>query len=220
MKKETWIPIHGYEGIYEVSDFGNVRRIGPIGKLTPSDVQRMRELRDEGMYFRLIAQKFRVTKHAAIVALTYKYKRTPLRVPYRLIKPQRDTHGYLVVFLCKKGKAKQHPVHRLVAENFLGPCPEGSEVNHKNGIKADPRLENLEYVTRSQNATHSHRVLGHSNNPRSGETNNTAKLTNEEVLQIRSLWESGMRGPALEERFGVDRSNIYYIVRRRTWKHI
>jgi hypothetical protein len=44
-------------------------------------------------------------------------------------------------------------VHRLVARTFIGPCPDGLEVRHKNGVIADCRVENLEYVTRQVNAS-------------------------------------------------------------------
>lgn len=46
---------------------------------------------------------------------------------------------------------KKIAVHRLVANAFLGPCPKGQEVRHKNDVRADPQVTNLEYGTRSQN---------------------------------------------------------------------
>jgi hypothetical protein len=45
-------------------------------------------------------------------------------------------------------------VHVLVAEVFLGPRPNGAEINHKNGIKADNHYRNLEYTTQAENFQH------------------------------------------------------------------
>ena len=54
---------------------------------------------------------------------------------------------------------KNYGIHRLVMLAFVGKCPEGLEVNHKNGKKYDNRLSNLEYVTHQENVRHS-RGLG------------------------------------------------------------
>lgn len=52
------------------------------------------------------------------------------------------------------GKRRSFLVHRLVAEAFLGPCPEGLEVNHKDRNRQNNVLTNLEYTTRLENMRH------------------------------------------------------------------
>ncbi|HOW46205.1 MAG TPA: HNH endonuclease signature motif containing protein [Rubrivivax sp.] len=66
----------------------------------------------------------------------------------------------MTVKLSGPGGSRHHSVHRLVAEAFLGPAlPGQTDVNHKNGARGDNRLENLEWVTRSENHKHKFRVL-------------------------------------------------------------
>ena len=75
----------------------------------------------------------------------------------RRLRPNFVGKGYFQVSL---GVGHRRYVHRLVALAFHGIPAPGYEVNHKNGVKTDNRPENLEWVTKSQNARHSTHVLG------------------------------------------------------------
>lgn len=67
--------------------------------------------------------------------------------------------GYIKADLWANGKRKQTSLHRLVAETFIGPIGKGFEVNHKNGVKSDNRVHNLEIVSKRQNEQHSRYLL-------------------------------------------------------------
>ena len=68
--------------------------------------------------------------------------------------------GYPIVYLSKNRKTKNYFIHRLVAIAFI-PNPENKpQVNHKNGIRSDFSIHNLEWNTASENVVHSYKVLG------------------------------------------------------------
>ena len=76
----------------------------------------------------------------------------------RILKPNK-VMGYSQVGLQKYGTRKHKKIHRLVAEAFI-PNPENKkEVNHKDGNKANNCVDNLEWVTTSENQLHSYYEL-------------------------------------------------------------
>ena len=73
-----------------------------------------------------------------------------------LIKGHPDKDGYVAVHLHKNAQSKNARLHRLIAETFI-PNPDNKpQVNHKNGIKNDNRVENLEWATLSENRQHAY----------------------------------------------------------------
>lgn len=77
---------------------------------------------------------------------------TAYRKPGRLLRLVPFTNGHLYVNLCKPGvSSRTKSVHRLVLTAFVGPCPEGMECCHNNGVHSDNRLVNLRWDTRSAN---------------------------------------------------------------------
>ena len=77
----------------------------------------------------------------------------------RLLIPITNKAGYLTVCLYN-GSKKTFRIHRLVAEAFIPNTENKPFVNHKNGIKTDNRVCNLEWATSSENNLHKCRVLG------------------------------------------------------------
>lgn len=72
----------------------------------------------------------------------------------RLREPQTNPKGYLIVVLSKENKLKTFTVHQLVAQAFIPGFIKGTEVNHKDGNKADSSVDNLEVSNHSHNQLH------------------------------------------------------------------
>ena len=82
-----------------------------------------------------------------------------------------------------KGRRRMMGVHQLVMLAFVGSCPKGFQINHKDCDKLNPRLSNLEYVTQKQNAEHAV-LMGRY---RRGETNGRAIVSDMGFRIIRRL---------------------------------
>lgn len=91
--------------------------------------------------------------HGNVYSTNYKHKGITEKL--KLL----ESKGYYHIALWDNGKSKQFLVHRLVAEAFIPNPKNKPEINHKNGIKTDNRVENLEWVTRSENERHKVDVL-------------------------------------------------------------
>jgi hypothetical protein len=116
----------------------------------------------------------------------------------------------------RAGKKRNRAIHRLVAEAFLGPCPPGYEVNHKNGDKLDARPVNLEYVSPSDNLRHAYRAGLRKAAPVYGEAHGRSKLTSEEVEAVRRESARGATQRAIAAKFGVHQGTIWSIVNGHT----
>jgi hypothetical protein len=140
------------------------------------------------------------------------------------LKPVRMKSGHLQITLCKNGVEKTKLLHHLVLETFVGPCPEGMECRHfPDRDPSNNRLDNLLWGTRQENRNDMkfHGTnLGCKGNTK-GERQHLSKLTSEQIIDIRKKYASGkFTQKQLGELFGVDKTNIGQIVKRKTWAHV
>lgn len=84
------------------------------------------------------------------------------RVRKQILSPRKNSGGYGYVCFVINGKRKNFAIHRIVANAFI-PNPNGYlEVNHKDYNRLNNKVENLEWVSSSQNKQHSYiRIKNH-----------------------------------------------------------
>lgn len=81
-------------------------------------------------------------------------------LPELLLNPTVGKIGYAYITIKVNGYSSKKTIHRLVGMSFIENPENKPCINHKNGIKTDNIVSNLEWCTVSENLIHSHRVLG------------------------------------------------------------
>lgn len=125
----------------------------------------------------------------------------------RQLKTAPSPLGYVRVDLWRGGRRRPAHVHELVAELFIGPKPAGHVVHHKDGNPLNNHVDNLRYISRRDHVREHH----------VGEQHPNAKLTDDEVRDIREQLSRGVRQADLARRYGVASCTIKDISKGRTW---
>ena len=139
----------------------------------------------------------------------------------RELKQRINEEGYIEVTMGSAKCRTRVRVHRLVAILFVeNPNPElYIEVNHIDRNRANPRADNLEWMTHEDNVKYSYEQGGY-DGVRTGSKNGRANLTDEQVIKIRQLYKDGITQKELSVIYGVGWSTIHNIVFNLTWKHL
>lgn len=107
-------------------------------------------------------------------------------------------------------------MHSLVLEAFVGPRPKGQDVRHLDGTKNNNVLLNLKWGTRKENMGD---AIVHGT-VTSGERAHFSKLTNESVLKIREMFDSGILSNVIAKMFNVSIPTAWRIGKRKIWRHL
>lgn len=191
--KKTEIEIWRYVGDYpdyEVSNLGRVRSKRLMNRRSP--------IRDRGR------------KRLPFVVMNPNTNRSDCQYPSVSLRRPRNYDE-------KPHRGRTTVVHRLVAEAFL-PNPDNKPfVNHKNGVKTDARVTNLEWSTFDENRQH---AMAYGLYPH-GETHGCAVLTEDDVRNIRLLATKGMTNRQINQQFQqVKQATIYAVVKNLAWRHV
>ena len=122
-QEEIWRDIEGYEGIYQVSNFGKVKRL-----------------------------EKEVHKNIKGQACACLYKEKIMKLS------NHNRNGYLKINLNNCNISKTYQIHRLVAQAFIPNLNKLPQVNHKDGNKKNNKVENLEWVSVSDNHKHAYLI--------------------------------------------------------------
>lgn len=145
--------------------------------------------------------------------------RSRRRRTIKLLKPW-CLKGYSYVTLTNDEGIAHRGVHQLVLDAFVGPCPEGMEACHEDGIKTNNGVRNLRWGTHKSNVDDMRRH-GSLKLNKGYVNHNPQKLTAAQVRQIRGKWiPHKYSRPKLAREYGVAVSLIQAIIERKIWKHV
>jgi len=156
----------------------------------------------------------------------------------KILTQNEDSHGYLIVGLCKNGNPKTKRIHTLMYEAFNNYKLKKDECVHHIDFTKNDFLENFEVMTKGEhrklhtkgeynpfyNKNHSEKtkkLMRENHADFKGENGPTVILTNEKVISIRRLCDEGiLKYKQIANKFNVSVYTISDIKLRKTWKHI
>lgn len=190
--QEIWLPVIGYEGSYEISNFGNVKSVDRWINY-PSSIRHKYGKEIKIKAFSQFAKGIHLVQ--CIVS-----------------------SGYSAVSLKINSINKTASIHQMVATVFIENKNNLPQVNHIDGNKLNNHVNNLEWCTASHNMIHAFRMG--LKKPNIGESAGGCKLTTNDVLAIRQMIFNGISQRKIAAIYGMSQGAIRDISNRKNWSHI
>ena len=131
----------------------------------------------------------------------YSYRGTLINhMEEKILVPNLNNNGYSCVKLCKNGKAKKEYIHRLVATAFI-PNPENKpQINHKDEVKINNVVENLEWCSAQENVNYGTRTARAVQNRRSFKLENNPRAKAVFCVELNKTFDCAKRA---EQELGI-----------------
>ena len=136
----------------------------------------------------------------------------------KYIKPHKNHRGYLRVGIYINGKAYKVSIHTMVIKTFGPQQKENQQVDHKDGNKENNDIENLEWVTPSENIRRAFK-LG-LKTAFKGESHAVSVYTDKFIDEMCKAISNGMSISDASKKFNFQSSYIYSIISGKNWAHI
>ena len=126
-------------------------------------------------------------------------------------------NGYLYVNLYINGQVFRDTVHRIVARAFIPNLENKPVVNHKDGNKTNNNVNNLEWSTYQENATH---ALYNNLTTNYGERSPLNKFSEDMIIKVCEMLMEGLQPKEISDIIGLSQSMVIDIKHQKIWKHI
>lgn len=130
----------------------------------------------------------------------------------KIRKATLDQDGYYKIILTVNGNVRSFFVHRIVATVFIPNVDNLPQINHKNCIKIDNRVENLEWTTSSENILHAFH-MGVKN--QKGEKNNSSKFRDVDIMGMKEMYNKNKNKEEIIKKFNISKSYLTRILKNK-----
>lgn len=171
---------------------------------------------DEWRVIPAFGRNYAASNMGKIATLYFRNGTVKRSLKMRIKKTHVDINGYESTVLYHNKKPRTCFVHGLILLAFVGKKPNGYQCDHKNCIKTDNRIENLQYVTAKENRdfrVSRRRMDFHGRHP-------NCKLKSEDVVEIKRLLRAKAQQKDIAKRFNISIHTISSIKCEKTWRYI